>query len=281
MGRAATCGKPQQNARAERHLIRLPLLRIKEEWMTDGPIARPGTGAAPSSVPWPAGPHYFDLTGSVGAVAWVRYRVWAADWHTRTLRSIADPDGNYDRLVGIEMALDGALNNLSGAFDASMALLIQAAENNLDLDESDRLQVHKYSWKTARDMLSKLTTVAVTDKTTRDAVRQVIVEVDEALEGESDPAPTGWLAQLRRLRNHVAHQETLARHHNIGGPSTVRAFGGQDVDTFVHLAKRCDQIHDLTEQMVSLAIQVGNHEVHAGWERPRWFPSVGRVVDEK
>lgn len=93
--------------------------------MTTKPIDEPGTGATPSDVPWPAGPHYFDLTGSEGAVAWVRYRVWAADWYVRTLQRVAGPGQNYDRLVGIEMALDGALNSLSSAFDAGTALIIK------------------------------------------------------------------------------------------------------------------------------------------------------------
>ena len=55
------------------------------------------------------------------------------------------------------------------------------------------------------------------------------------------------------------------------GPSTVRAFG-RNVDAFTYLANACDEVHDLTEQMVSLAIHLGAYELHAGWERPRWFP---------
>jgi len=225
-------------------------------------------------VPWPAGPHYFDLTGSEGTVAWVRYRVWAADWYANTLRSIVGPDGNYDRLVGIEMALDGALNSLSGAFDAGTAFLIQGAETALDLDESDRLPVHWYSWMNARDLLSMPAIGTDPDGTSNDDVWRVILDIDTALAGEGDPTPSGWLAQLRRLRNQVAHQDTLARHHVAGGPSTVRAFGGRNVDAFTYLARACDQVHDLTEQMVSLAIRLGAREVHAAWERPRWIPTV-------
>lgn len=241
--------------------------------MREGRIAEPGTGTVPSGVPWPAGPHYFDLTGSDGAVAWVRYRVWAADWYTRTLRSIAGPDGNYDRFVGIEMALDGALNSLSSAFDAGTALLIQGAETALDFDESDRLQVRWYSWRNARDLLKNPAIGTDPDGTSNDDVWRVVIDVDNALAGEKDAAPTGWLAQLRRLRNQVAHQDTLARHHDAGGPTTVRAIGGRNADAFTYLARACDQVHDLTEQMVSLAIHLGARETHAGWSRPRWFPT--------
>jgi hypothetical protein len=244
---------------------------LKDALMTDGPIPEPGTGGACSAVPWPAGPHYFDLTGSDGAVAWVRYRVWAADWYTRTLRSIAGPHGSYDRLVGIEMALDGALNSLSSAFDAGTALLIQGAEKTLELDESERLQAHMYSWRTARDLLTEPAIGTEADGTTNADVWRVILDIDNALAGETARTPSGRLAQLRRFRNQVAHQDTLARHHIAGGPSTVRAFGGPTVDTFSYLARACDQVHDLTEQMVHLAIRLDPHEVHADWERPRWF----------
>lgn len=243
--------------------------------MSEGHITEPGTGNAPSEVPWPAGPHYFDLTGSDGAVAWVRYRVWAADWYTRTLRSIAGPDGNYDRFVGIEMALDGALNSLSSAFDAGTALLIQGAETALEFNESDRLQVRWYSWRNARDLLMNPAIGTDPDGTSNDGVWRVILDVDNALAGEKDPTPIGWLAQLRRFRNQIAHKDTLARRHNIAGPSTVRALGGGNLDAFTYLARACDQVHDLTEQMVSLAIHLGARETHAGWLRPRWFPTAG------
>jgi hypothetical protein len=243
--------------------------------MNDRPITEPGTGSAPSGVPWPAGPHYFDLTGSDGAVAWVRYRVWAADWYIRTLRSIAGPEGNYDRFVGIEMALDGALNGLSSAFDAATAVLIQGAENALDVGETDRLEMRWYSWSNARDLLKQPAIGTDADGTSNDHVWRVILDVDNALAGEKDPRPTGWLAHLRRLRNQIAHQDTLARHHAAGGPSAVRAFGARNVDTFSYLAQAADQVHDLTEQMVSLATHLGASEVHPHWERPRWSPIIG------
>jgi hypothetical protein len=207
--------------------------------MTESPITEPGAGAAPSSVSWPAGPHYFDLTGSEGAVAWVRYRVWAADWYTRTLESVAGPARNYDRLVGVEMALDGALNSLSSAFDAGTALIIKGAENALELDEPDRLPMRWYSWKNARDLLSKPAIGTDPDGTSNDAVWRVILDVDNALAGERDAVPTGWLAQLRRFRNQVAHQDTLARHHNADGPTTVRAWEKEpDVDLDVQESGR-------------------------------------------
>lgn len=250
----------------------LPFHRRRDPQLNDNPVIEPGTGGAPSSVLWPSGPHYFQLTGSDGAVAWVRYRVWAADWYVRTLREVAGSDGNYDRFVGVEMALDGALNSLSSAFDAGIALLIEGTEVKLDVAEADKLQVHRYSWNEARDLLKKPTIGTNSNGTPNDNVWRLVLDIDNALDGERSPRPGGWLAQLRRLRNHVAHQDTLARHHNIAGPSTVRAFGGREVDAFTYLATACDQVSDLTDQMMSLAIQLGARQAHPGWERARWFP---------
>lgn len=240
--------------------------------MVSGPLTGPGTGVSSSAVAWPAGPHYFELTSSEGPVAWVRYRVWSADWYVRTLREVAGPDANYDRIVGIELALDGALNSLSSAFDAGTALLIKAAENALETEPEDRLPVYRYSWSAARDLLTSAALGTNPDLTPNDDVWRVVLDVDNALDGERNPRPGGWLAQLRRLRNQVAHQDTLARHHKPGGPSTLRLPGEGDIDAFNYLARGCDRVSDLTGQMVSLAIHLGARSPSAEWERARWFP---------
>lgn len=93
-----------------------------------------------------------------------------------------------------------------------------------------------------------------------------------ALADESSPVPTGWLAQVRRLRNQVAHQDSLARVHSVGGPTMVRALGSRGHQADDYLATACDRVHGLTEQMIGLAIHLSAHEQHAGWDRPRWFP---------
>lgn len=241
----------------------------------EGPIVAPGAGATPSQVSWPEGPHYFDLTGSDGGVAWVRYRVWAADWYTQSLRTVAGSTGSYDRLVGIEMALDGALNSLSGAFDAATGLLIRSAETSLDVDVDDRVPVYRYSWGRARSLLSLPAIGTDPDLTANDEVWRVIVDVDNALADEDKATPSGWLAQLRRLRNQLAHQDSLARVHTLGRPSSVRALAPKGGSPGEALARACDQVHDLTEPMINLAIRLGAHHVHGDWRRPRWFPLDG------
>lgn len=230
--------------------------------------AAPGTGQTASEVRWPAGPHYFDLTASEGGIAWVRYRIWSADWHTRVLGEVSLPLGSFDRQVGVEMALDGALNSLSGAYDAAVALLIRTVETVRDIDADDRLPVFRYKWERCRDML-KQADIA------NDFVWRLILDVDNAIEGETLAEPSGWLAQLRRLRNRVAHQDSLARHHDGVGTATVIGLSiqGRSVDPFTYLADRCDQVHELTEQMIRVAISIGAHEASTTWNRAPWRPN--------
>lgn len=226
-------------------------------------------------------------TSPGGAVAWVRYRVWAADWYTRTLRSLAGPGGNYDRFVGIEMAIDGALSSLSSAFDASTALIIQGAENALELNEPT-------GFKCACTRGRTQGTCSTIQRWPPMRRGQAAGKCD----GSSSMSTRRWrargslspadaLARLRRLRNQVAHQDTLARLPNAGGPSAVRAFTTRDVDAFDYLACACDQVHDLTEQMVSLAIHLGAANcttagsADAGFHGNEFQPSRSQLIREQ
>jgi hypothetical protein len=225
----------------------------------------PGTGQASSEIRWPAGPHYWTLTASEGAVAWVRYRVWAADWHTRTLNELGGPQRSFDREVGIEMALDGALNGLSSAFDAGVALLIRTVEDSRQVEVDDRLPVYRHNWDRCRDML-KQADIA------NDDVWALMLRIDEAMEGESWREPSGWLARVRRLRNRVAHQDSLARRHAVGVGSpgaTSLSINGRSIDAFVYLADLCDQLYDLTEHMIRVASSIG-HRTSPTWHREPW-----------
>lgn len=202
-------------------------------------------------------------------MAWVRYRVWAADWHTRTLRDLGGPEGSFDRLLGVEMALDGALNGLSSAFDASVALLIAAAEKALDVEPELKLRVHLFSWEKCRALLVQ---PAVASDTTWKAV----LDADAAMEGWNWDEPVGWLARLRRMRNVVAHRESLARHHSLevsdgqaGQVSRVYLDGRQE-DAFAYLARHCDRVADLTETLIAAGLDIDPSQVRTTWNRERW-----------
>lgn len=99
-------------------------------------------GTEPSGAVFPAGPRYAELLDSDPDIAWVRYKVWAADWYVARLGELGRTLGNYDRWVGVEMAIDGALGSLSSAFDASVALMIVAAERALDIPDEKRTLPH-------------------------------------------------------------------------------------------------------------------------------------------
>ncbi|KRC66097.1 hypothetical protein ASE12_15840 [Aeromicrobium sp. Root236] len=168
-------------------------------------------------------------------------------------------------MVGIEMALDGALNSLSSAFDAGITLLIRAVEEARDVSVDDRLPVFRYRWERCRDML-KQSDIA------NDSVWRLILEIDAAIEGETHLEPAGWLAQLRRLRNRAAHQDSLSRHHEAG-KVTGLVIQGQRTDASTYLAGMCDRLHDLTEHMIRIAISIGAHETSSVWNRDRWNPA--------
>src|SRR5690606_29974864 len=100
---------------------------------------------------------------------------------------------------------------------AGTALIIKGAENALQVAETDRLPVHWYSWNNARDLLKSPAIGTDEDGTSNDSVWRVILDVDNALAGEREPEPSGWLTKIRRLRNRIAHQDTLTRRHPLGG----------------------------------------------------------------
>lgn len=240
-----------------------------EDAVTPTEIARPpGTGHTRSGIAWPRGPHYFELTGSEGSIAWMRYRVWSADWHVRTLHELADADASLDRHVGVEMALDGVLNGLSSAFDAGVGLLIRTAEELLEVPSEKRLRSFEYRWSRCRDLLKQ---PSIAQDGRYDTVWRLILDVENALDGEKSDRPLGWLAQLRRLRNRVAHQDGLSRAHNIGGTEATRLiFNNVEVDAPAHLAASCDRMFDLTEQMITLGLALGLQDASTQWDRGRW-----------
>ena len=103
-------------------------------------------------------------------------------------------------------------------------------------------------------------------------VWRVILDIDNALEGERSERPQGWLAPIRRLRNRVAHQDGLSRAHNIGGTAPTRLiFNNTEVDAPTHLAAACDRVHDLTEQIIALGFAIGIRDASTQWNRARWI----------
>lgn len=165
-------------------------------------------------VPWPLGPLYFDLPGSdgIGARAWVNYKITAARWHTATLKALIDQAG-FQRYVGVEMALDGALASLNGAFDAAAAGLVGAAERYLQKDNEELLltPAHRINERVFLERMGELGRQRLDFD-----VPGTAAAVASALEvGPDQNAPAGWLQQFRRLRNTPMHQDSAPRHIDV------------------------------------------------------------------
>lgn len=207
----------------------------------------PTPAADPSGTPFPAGPPYPELLESDEAIAWVRYKVWSADWYTARLGELGGVLG-YDRHIGIEMALDGALGALSGAFDAAVAMLTEEIQDELAVESDDRVPVHLYGWARLRKLLVQV------DNNELPMLADVVADIDDALEGANTIDPTGWLAVLRRLRNRATHQTTLSRTWTIDGRNESTVIGVTEIpalDPFEYLKRHCNLVSDLTGRMVN------------------------------
>lgn len=211
-----------------------------------------------STVRFPNGPTYAHLTGSDVPIGWVRFKVWSADWFISTLEQLQGEDPAPDRLVGVEMAMDGALSALSGAFDAAIALLIPSLEELLETPK--RTPSYTYGWGKARPLLlgpGFAAALAREGLGEWDAPARLRAEVDAALAGEKDPVPSGWLTVLRRLRNRTTHQDALSRTWDENatgdGLSIVALTDVPGGDPVAYLKESSDKVSDLTELALSVA----------------------------
>lgn len=91
--------------------------------------------------------------------AWANYKLRCSDWYVDLLDQF-NQDCGFERFVGIEMTLDGALASLYSAFDAAVAGVIVTAEElrQQRVTQSggkppDRLPPHLYWWSNAKKFL--------------------------------------------------------------------------------------------------------------------------------
>jgi hypothetical protein len=225
-------------------------------------------------VQWPVGPDYDDWVGAGGAGAddagaWVAFKLKSATFHIDTLEAVGEAAG-FARLVGIEMALDCSLASLCGAFDASVAGIIRAAELYFAQAGTSNIPwppipVHRYSWRNCRRAVLE----CLLDEGLDYDILSMIEEVDLALENR-DTHPLGWLIELQRLRNCTVHQQSLSRHIDVqvGGTASSVVYEltiGERVDgtgavirpgrpehPVSYLRGVHARVHDLTEKMVGL-----------------------------
>lgn len=241
--------------------------------MLDGPMANHTLAIA-----WPLGPTYNEWVKSDGIRAWVQYKLKSAAFHIETLHRVGEAHG-YSRLVGVEMALDAALASLCGAFDASTGGIIHAAQRYFGQGKElnglpwEPVQPFEYSW-------NKCLARVVPHLRKEDLawhLDSVVTDVATAL-SKADDQPLGWLTELQRLRNHTIHQESLARHIDVGiGRGHDRTEWSLTVGARTHkdgtredgraerpvayLWRAHEHLTQLTNRMVDLADHINPHDV--------------------
>ncbi len=169
---------------------------------TDHDTNRPNKGIR---VRWPDGPRFEGRAKTKKSHRWVTYKLDAADWYLSTLRRLADDRGDLDRLVGVEMAIDGAIQALCSAFEAAVYVLTFALEKAADTPKDRRTPARHTTW-----------THLAAEATMLNFPLASASRVTSALAGEHSDSPQGWLAQLLILRHQLARHDLLARHWSVG-----------------------------------------------------------------
>jgi hypothetical protein len=195
---------------------------------------------------WPMGVHYLTWFGPGTAPGrpWAEYKLWTAEWYLNTLRELFHATRDLDRYLGVEMALDGILGATSSAFDAAIGATIMAIEHKRGVQEADRTPTWRRTWKRAKRLADRQPPIRLSAR----------ADVDIAMAGEMDAEPTGWLAQLRRLRNRSTHEDTLARHLRRGGPNEETQIivpGRGAVDPIPYLEEALSSCQDLVFQILT------------------------------
>jgi hypothetical protein len=161
-------------------------------------------------VEWPIGPHYHKQFKAKAREAWPLYKLGTADWYLSTLREISASVKKLDRLLGVEMAIDGALQALCSAFEAALYTLASALELDSRLPGTDRAAEIVSTWR----LLSEQANEIGVDLVAAGALL-------DALEANDPEAPTGWLAQLFLLRQRSTQHDLLIRHWVVGREAPV------------------------------------------------------------
>ena len=190
-------------------------------------------------VKWPVGPLYSRWVKGKGNHAWVHYKLKSANWYLSTLSKTLRRVGKVDRYAGVEMALDGVLTNLCAAFDAAVSVLARALETANGIPEMTRMPTESLGW----DRAATLATAASFHL-------DCAVEVTAALSGNEALEPSGWLAQLQRLRDLSARENRLVPHWALGrgDPGQFVDVPGQGLqEPVAYLRSTRDSVEDLID----------------------------------
>jgi len=216
---------------------------------------------------WPVGPRYSEWVQADGAPAWVKYKLRSADWYIDRLEEVGSKVG-FDRYIGVEMAVDGALAALTAAYDASIRAVIKAVEMYEEQAVQDGrsagapppVSPRDYSWQGRKRNQQKIPGAKAKLKSVANEIRDINVESVVADVGQalrSKPSP-GWLKALQDLRNAVIHHDTLARHIHVrvGGENPGTTWGlqvaGESKHPVLYLRTASQQMAALTGQLLEV-----------------------------
>lgn len=220
------------------------------------------------AVKWPLGPRYDSGRSNESDTSnWVAFKLNSANWYIDRLREVPDAIGaaSFDSLVGVEMALDGALSSLSSAADCAMGAVIRIFRMRLGLKV---LEDRKNTWAICQQSLENFT------KANSDPpVQDVLESLRDALRVDGDD-PIGFLAILQRLRNRTVHQNSLARNRHIGlGDSRSDVLfqlaipgpdGGHTEDPVLYLGRAHAEVRTLCESLISICAGYPDPQVRTG-----------------
>jgi hypothetical protein len=151
-----------------------------------------------SAIVWPSGPGFDQPIKAKKLKAWAKYKMEAADWYLDALLAISLQQGRLDRVLGVEMAVEGIIHSLCAAFEVMICALTQSIEKAAGITSDRRTPRHLVSW-------SQLAAAA----RVFDIDLASTLSISSALLGEHSESPEGPLAQLFVLRRHAAVQDVL------------------------------------------------------------------------
>jgi hypothetical protein len=170
-----------------------------------GPRNAPNGEADSSAILWPAGPGFDRPVKAKKLKAWAKYKMEAADWYLDTLLAMSLQQ-RLERVLGVEMAVEGVIQSLCSAFEVMICALTQSIEKAAGVPADHRTPRHLVSW-------SRLAAAAKVF----DIDLASSLSISSALLGEHSENPEGPLAQLLVLRRLAAVQDLLVEAASTNG----------------------------------------------------------------
>lgn len=169
--------------------------------------------------------------------SWAVHKLAAAAACVAALDDLAD-EGRIGRVLGVEMAVDGAVASLCAAYEAAVVALTDAIESSADVPADRRTPHHLADW-------SKLAAAAKFFELPLASS----MSVSDALIDEHSESPQGWLAQLLVLRRSSSRGDCL-----VDAPTrdtvAIAVPGTGPRPVLDYLATSLELMQDLVETML-------------------------------